>query len=255
MRMPHTHLQFDIHIGRQKPENVTNREAACPFCSPDELEGVLERRGPMIWLRNKYPVLKDAFQTVLIETDDCDAELSVYPREHLHALFSFGVEKWREMERSGSFRSVLFFKNHGPYSGGSMRHPHMQIVGLETYDYLQHVKPSDFEGIVIDREAGVECNLSTLPRAGFFECNVVLSDMDRLPRMADYVQILAHWILNRFNRRCQSYNLFFYRWEERIVVKVVPRFVTSPLYVGYAIPQVPNNLEEVVREIQRIYFL
>ncbi|WP_338461746.1 DUF4931 domain-containing protein [Brevibacillus borstelensis] len=252
--MSQTHLHFDMHIGRQKPENIMNRQAACPFCFPDELDGILEQRGEMIWLKNKYPVLQDATQTLVIETSQCDSELSVYEKDHLYALFAFGVEKWLEMTESGSYRSVLFFKNHGPYSGGSIRHPHMQIVGLKHYDYLKDVEGEHFEGIVIDQDAGVTCNLSTKPRAGFFEYNVILSESGSLNRMADYIQILTHWILHHVNRICQSYNLFFYQWDGQIIVKVVPRFVASPLYVGYGIPQVGNNLEEVVQELRRHYF-
>lgn len=252
--MAQTHLHFDMHIGRKKPESVINRETACPFCDRNSLTDVLEQRGSMIWLMNKYPVLQETHQTVLIESDDCEGDWSVYSKEHVHELLSFGVEKWLELEQSGSFQSVLFFKNHGPYSGGSIRHPHMQIVGLKQYNYREQVKESDFEGIVIDREPGVECTLSTQPRAGFFEYNVILSDWDRLQKMADYLQILAHWILHHVNQRCQSYNFFFYRWGEKLVAKVVPRFVTSPLYIGYAIPQVATNLEEVVQEMKRHYF-
>jgi ATP adenylyltransferase/5',5'''-P-1,P-4-tetraphosphate phosphorylase II len=252
--MAQTHLHFDMYIGRKKPENVRNREADCPFCDRGSLTGVLEQRGSMIWLMNKYPVLLDTFQTVLIESDDCDGDWSVYTREHAHSLLAFGVEKWLEMERSGSYRSVLFFKNHGPYSGGSIRHPHMQIVGLNRYDYQQQVRDQDFVGVLIDREAGVELNLSTHPRAGFFEYNVVLSDREQLAKMAEYLQIMAHWILTCVNPRYQSYNFFFYRRGETLIAKAVPRFVTSPLFVGYSIPQVANNLDEVVREIRRRYF-
>lgn len=252
--MGRTHLHFDMQIGRKKPESIHNRDASCPFCERNSLTDVLEQRDSMIWLKNKFPVLQDTVQTVLVESDECDGDWSVYSKEHVRNLLAFGVEKWMEMERSKEFQSVLFFKNHGPYSGGSIRHPHMQIVGLNQYDYLQQVKQSDFEGIVIDREDGVEVTLSTLPRAGFFEYNVVLSDRDRLGRMAEYLQILAHWILNYVNPRFQSYNFFFYQWEGKIVTKVVPRFVTSPLFVGYSIPQVANNLEDVVQEIRRHYF-
>ncbi|MED3500421.1 DUF4931 domain-containing protein [Brevibacillus agri] len=252
--MAQTHLHFNMHIGRKKPESVINRETACPFCDRGSLTDVLEQRGSMIWLMNKFPVLQDTYQTVLIESDECNGDWSSYSREHVHALLSFGVEKWLEMERSGSFRSVLFFKNHGLYSGGSIRHPHMQIVGLTGYDYRAQLRDSDFHGITIDRESGVECSLSTHPRAGFFEYNVILSDLDRLPRMADYLQILAHWILHHVNPRNQSYNFFFYQWKEKLIAKAVPRFVTSPLYVGYSIPQVANNLEEMVEEMRRHYF-
>jgi len=249
-----THLHFNMHIGRKKPESVISRETVCPFCDTGNLTHILEQRGSMIWLMNKYPVLQDTYQTVLIESDDCEGDWSVYSKEHAHNLLAFGVEKWLELEDSGSFQSVLFFKNYGPYSGGSIRHPHMQIVGLNKYDYHSQVKESDFAGIVIDRERGVECTLSTHPRAGFFEYNVILSGWEGLPRMAEYLQMLAHWILHHANRRCLSYNFFFYRWGEQIIAKVIPRFVTSPLYIGYSIPQVANNLEDVAAEIRRLYF-
>lgn len=252
--MSRIHLHFDMHIGRQKPESITNRETSCPFCKRDELTGILEKRGEIIWLKNKYPVLQAASQTVLIETDQCDSDLSEYPKAHLHSLFAFGFEKWLEMERSGSFRSVMFFKNHGPYSGGSIRHPHMQIVGLDHVDCHQDVRASDFEGILIDQADGVVCNLSTKPRVGFFEYNVIMPEEGNLSQLADYTQIVTHWILNHVNRCHQSYNLFFYRWDGQIIVKIVPRFVASPLYIGYGIPQVGNNLEEVVREFRHRYF-
>ncbi|HZG15532.1 MAG TPA: DUF4931 domain-containing protein [Candidatus Bathyarchaeia archaeon] len=252
--MEHTHLRFRSSLSRTKPESIRNREAACPFCDRENLTDILGEHGPILWLKNKYPVLENTYPTVIIETDQCDDELSGYSKEHLYSLFRFGINKWLELEESGEFRSVLFFKNHGPYSGGSIHHAHMQIIGLYHYDYLQHVQERDFVGVLIDRQQGVECNLSTHPRIGFYEFNVILSDLQQIPILADYVQMLVHYTLNHF-RGCSSYNLFFYRLDERIVVKVVPRYVTSPVYVGYGIPQVPNNLEEVAKDIQNKYVL
>ncbi len=252
--MAQSQLYFRSAIGKQKPESIINRTTACPFCDRSSLEGILDQHGSMILLKNKFPVLEDAFQTVLIETDECDSELSLYSRDHLHALMAFGVEKWLEMEASKAFTSVMFFKNHGPYSGGSIRHPHMQIVGLETLDCLEHTNEDHFEGVVIAAQHGVTCNISTMPRIGFFEFNVILTDFAYLNAMADYIQVLTHFILHHFNQRCASYNLFFYHIHGNIMVKVVPRFVTSPLFVGYGIPQVANNLEEVAARIRGLYF-
>ena len=47
---------------------------------------------------------------------------------------------------SKEFKSVLHFKNHGPMSGGSIRHPHSQIIGLRDYDYREDVMSQHFEG-------------------------------------------------------------------------------------------------------------
>ncbi|WP_429877890.1 DUF4931 domain-containing protein [Fictibacillus sp. NRS-1165] len=32
---------------------------------------------------------------------------------------------WKKSIQSGHYQFVIFFKNHGPYSGGTLRHPHM----------------------------------------------------------------------------------------------------------------------------------
>jgi ATP adenylyltransferase/5',5'''-P-1,P-4-tetraphosphate phosphorylase II len=250
-----THLRFNSHIGRQKPESIVNRETACPFCNRSQLSGILAEEGNIIWLKNKYPVLEDTLQTVIIETHECDSDLSLYTPDHLHRLFRFAFAKWQDMSDSGDYASVLFYKNHGPYSGGTIRHPHMQIVGLKYVDAMQHVEESQFTGIVIAKRQGVELNVSTLPRVGFVEFNVLLDDLRYLDDCADFTQIAVHYIMNHFSRNCNSYNLFFYELHGEWRVKIVPRFVTSPLYVGFGIPQVSDRIDEVAEEIKERYFV
>ena len=250
-----THLVFNINIGRHKPENIINQTAKCPFCDRKNLDGILEKRGSIWLVKNKYPVLEQAFQTVLIETDQCDSELSLYSKDHLYAVIRFGLEKWLEMSASSQFASVIFYKNHGPCSGGTIRHPHMQIVGLEGLNYYDNIRSEHFVGRLIARRQRVEFNLSSQPRMGFFEFNIRLSDMANLEIMADYIQIAAHYTLNAFHNACKSYNLFFYNFENTIIAKVVPRFITSPLFVGYSIPQIANEERalEMIRQIQEDY--
>lgn len=247
-------LYFDARLGDQKIKNLMDKEYQCPFCSRDNLEEILAERGSIILVKNKYPVLKDTFQTVLIETDDCKSELSLYPKEHLYEVIRFGVQKWLEFIECGLYKSVIFFKNHGPYSGGTVSHPHMQIIGLNNIDYHENISAEDFYGEIINKQSGVEFNLSTQPRIGFFEFNVILSDRDQIDRMADYIQTCTHYLLNRFNKFCSSYNLFFYLVKGKIMVKIIPRFITSPLYIGYSIPQVSSKSENVVKDIQKKYF-
>jgi ATP adenylyltransferase/5',5'''-P-1,P-4-tetraphosphate phosphorylase II len=247
-----THLIFDSNIGGTKPVTMVHN-VACPFCCRDKLEGIIAQDGPIILLRNKYPVLRDTVQTVLIETYECDSELSLYPKDHLYKVISFGVEKWQEMINSGQFASVLFYKNHGPYSGGTIRHPHMQIVGLKDIDYSNNITPESLQGAIIFRDTGVELNLSDQPKIGFFEFNIKLLDLQYINRLADYIQIVTHYILNHFSKRCNSYNLFFYQLNNAITVKIMPRFVTSPLFIGYSIPQVASRMSAVIREMQDLY--
>jgi galactose-1-phosphate uridylyltransferase len=191
---------------------------------------------------------------VLIETASCDSELSLYPKQHLYRVLHFGVKHWLAMEKDPSFASVIFYKNHGPYSGGTIRHPHMQIVGLHNIDYRQYVKPEYFVGELIDEKNGVALNLSSLPRIGFFEFNIIGKTLDQLEQTADYIQTIAHYILNHFHRRCKSYNLFFYHVNDSVSIKLTPRFVTSPLFIGYDIPQLPSRFLDAVTEVRSLYF-
>lgn len=249
-----THLYFNSLIGSQKPENISNKNNACPFCDRSSLSDIIDQDGDIILLKNKYPVLEDSLQTVIIETADCDSELSLYSKQHLYQLIGFGIRHWLAMESDPAFASVIFYKNHGPYSGGTIRHPHMQIVGLHSIDYRPQIKPDYFLGVPIHSKAGVTLNLSTQPRIGFFEFNIIGDTLEQLTQTADYIQTAAHYILNHFHKHCKSYNLFFYHIDGKVVVKLTPRFVTSPLFIGYAIPQLPSRLCEVVDEVRNIYF-
>lgn len=248
-------LLFNTKLGQQKPESIINKNTQCPFCDRENLTGILAERGPFLLIKNKYPVLKDTFQTVLIETLDCQGDLSNYPKDYLYDLISFGVEKWLEMEESGDFKSVIFFKNHGPKSGGSIFHPHMQIVGLEKIDYRDSLIKDYFTGIIISEKNQVQLNISNQPRVGFYEFNIVLDNLKNLTQMADYIQVTVHYLLNHFSKYCDSYNIFFYNFEKRIIAKIMPRFITSPIFIGYSIPQVSNLAEEMVENIQKLYHL
>ena len=247
-------LGFNVNIGLTKPENIINRDADCPFCDRESLTDVIDCSGEMLLIQNKYKVLQDSEQTVLIESKTCETDIPEYTKEHMHDLIHFGVKHWFKMIDSHKYKSVLFFKNHGPLSGGTIRHPHMQIVGLKSMNDQLMFDPREFAGITIDKHAGVEFNISTYPRIGFSEFNVVPDNNDKLDQIADYIQIAVDYLMNHFTKRCKSYNLFFYLVDGLIRVKIMPRFATSPLFIGYNIHLRPNNLELIVNELQTIYF-
>lgn len=251
--MENKHLFFNTSIGVKKPENYRNKQQTCPFCEREKLTDIIAVDGPIILLKNKYPVLENAYQTVLIETDDCHADISSYSKEHLHQLIQFGLKHWLAMEKEGKYRSVLFFKNHGPLSGGTISHPHMQIIGLHDLDYRQKAHEEMFQGIIIAETEGVRFTLSTKPRIGFYEFNMIMDDSKYREEFSEYLQLAVHYILNHFIFKANSYNIFFYHLDRKIYAKVVPRFVTTPLYIGYGLPQVPNNLEWMAGEISKLY--
>lgn len=251
--MPVNYLGFNISIGKQKPESIINTTTKCPFCDREHLTDILAEDGDLLLIKNKYTVLEDAFQTVLIETKDCNSELSEYTPNQLHKLIRFGIKNWLQMHRSGKYKSVLFLKNHGPLSGGTIRHPHMQIIGLKNINCYADINPKDFEGIVIDKTPGIEFNLSTYPRIGFSEFNIRLDDMEQIDKLADYLQIAVRHLLS-YHIRCKSYNLFFYLINDSIRVKILPRFATSPLFIGYNLHLVSSDTNYIVNLIRETYF-
>ncbi|RSD28353.1 DUF4931 domain-containing protein [Mesobacillus subterraneus] len=252
--MTNTHLFFNTAIGVQKPENIRNKNQSCPFCAREELTGIIDEEGPILLLKNKYPVLENAYQTVLVETDVCDEEFSRYSPGHLNRLLGFAIRHWMKMEESGEYRSVVFFKNHGPLSGGTIAHSHMQIVGLYDLDYHEKISEADFTGLHIQEQNDVHFNLSLRPKVGFYEFNIRMERGRPSATFASFIQTAVHYIMHAFPFKCSSYNLFFYSFEGDMICKVVPRFVTTPLFIGYHLPQVPNNLEWMAEDLRNRYF-
>lgn len=236
-------LVFDIALAQTKPESIRQRDAVCPFCDPSALTDILATSGPIIWLMNKYPVLSDAWQTVIIETAPEDhREYSQLSLEEATHILDFSLEKWEEVKASSEFASVLFFKNFGPMSGGSIYHQHSQIVGLRNYDYREDIKPHHFQGWTLHEETDLSITLSQEPLVGFFEFNMQFPPSVSRRTLAMRVQQVLRYLLTEFSKFTPSYNLFFYDLQDdHYYLKLVPRYVTSPLFIGYQIPQVCNQ--------------
>lgn len=245
---------FNTEIGRQKPENIIHSDAACPFCDTDKLTDIIAADGDIILLKNKYNVIEEADQFVLIEGHDCNADMPSYTRDHMHRLIAFGMEHWAQMRASGKYETVLFFKNYGPYSGGTIRHPHMQLVGFPAFRQELAFRRSEFEGLTVAEQDGVVLNLSTAPRVGFWELNIVPADTGAVGTIADYIQIAVDFFMNAFRRPLTSYNIFFYNEGDEIFIKIMPRFATSPVFIGYNIRLLPSNLAEMRDRMRATYF-
>ena len=248
-------LVFQTGVSRHKPFTINAQDSACPFCDRSQLPPLIKEDGDILLVPNKYPILKNTTPLVLIETADCQSELSLYPRERLLRVFRMGFESWREMLADSRFRSVLFLKNHGPLSGGSLRHPHMQLIGLWDVDYQPNISLRDFSGPIIHEETGVRLTLSGEPRIGYTEFNLILADSGAFDAFCILVQKTVQYLLWRFHDgRTTSYNLFFYALGGAVYCKVMPRYATTPVFIGYAIPQVTDNLEAVAEDFRQNCF-
>jgi diadenosine tetraphosphate (Ap4A) HIT family hydrolase len=233
-----TPVIYDISIGKHKPHSGT--QTSCPFCHRETLTDILDEKGDIIWLMNKYPVFRNTYPTVIIESAVHEADLTEYTKEKARQVISFGLEKWNLLERDPRFRSVIYFRNYGPESGGSQRHPHSQIIGLEDYDYKDNIDRENFLGTIFHEDENCFASLSSYPICGMGELNVTLKTDGCTDTFADTIQKIANYILHDFPIPCNSYNLFFYHMKH-IHVKLFPRYIASPLYMGYRITHVMDD--------------
>ena len=247
-------VNFNTDIGRTKPENLVHAEAACPFCDVEHLTNIIDTDDDIIFLRNKYNVIEGADQFVLIEGRECESDMPDYPKEKMRRVIRMGVKHWQSLLASGKYAEVLFFKNYGLMSGGTIRHPHMQLVGFPRLNSALLFDEAELRGLVVAERDGVELNVSDCPRVGFGELNLIMKADGSLDALSDLLQIAVHYVKNFFNKRTTSYNIFFYRRAGKIFAKVMSRYVTSPYFVGYNIHFRPNNIERIAEEIREFYF-
>lgn len=246
-------LIFNTTIGSKKRvETILPPTNYCPFCDVEQLTDILRIDCNKIWLKNKFPTIEKALMTVIIESDKHLGDVSTYSLSENRKVFRFAFECWDEMIKSGDFRSVLMFKNFGPHSGGTLRHPHLQVVGLHELDGYEQISPEHFEGIEIKKN-GLAVTLSTRPVMGFVEFNVIISGLENVEKLADSVHEITSYLMTDYmDGRCDSYNLFFHHFNGKYICKIVPRFITSPYFIGYKIAQVNKleKLEEIADEIK-----
>lgn len=253
-----------------KPENIRNVNGWCPFCHPTQLTNVFRREGDLIWLMNKYRTIEDTVQTIIVESADHVGDPSNYTAAEMRRILRFSVACWHEMRRSGRCDDVVMFKNFGPLSGGSLRHPHLQIVGLRRGATAARSLETLLSGVEVWDSPRAQALVAARPLVGPDEFTLVARDghdLASLDELADLIRATVTYVLGTYRGgRCGSYNLFFYEdeaaWREptasmaeaagagvgtresaRIVCRVVPRWPVSPYQIGYGITQVSSATE------------
>ncbi len=251
-------VRFSTAIGRKKPETLITGRSECPFCHPETLVDIVETDGDIIFLRNKYNVLTDAEQFVLVESGRCDDGIEQYSADKLHRLFRLALRHFAKMLKNPAYKSVIFFKNHGPLSGGTIKHPHMQLIGLyDTEPEILYEKENFIPAAepIIQRD-GLELAASAYPRLGFSEFTITSSTFPLTEKAVDtlseIIQKVVQFIMKNDWRDNPSYNLFFYYLKEsdRLAVRIMPRHPTSPLFVGYDLRIVPDNIGELSEQLK-----
>lgn len=247
-------LTFDRSIGRTK-RIKGKKSTTCPFCDVKNLTDIISQEDDMIFLKNKYPTLEKTDQFVLIESAKHDGNISTYSLAEWQKILRYAIKQWKIYYNDPKYRSVLLYKNFGKLSGGSLSHPHMQVIGLLEADGYREINLAYFEGQTVQQKAGVALNVSSHPIMGFLEFNVCF-DETSIDTAAYQIQQVVSYLLNDFNDgTCEAYNLFFYKIKDKLYCKIVPRFIVSPYFVGYFISQKfdDNFTAETINELQTKY--
>ncbi|MDR0922204.1 MAG: DUF4931 domain-containing protein [Lactobacillales bacterium] len=247
-------LIFSKQIAKDKPTDMQGGTKDCPFCDYQETYNILKTQGELIWTKNKYPTLEDTFQTLIIETKEHEKNISSYSYAHNREMLKFAVDCWQEMKASGKYRSVLLFKNHGALSGGSLKHAHMQIVGLDKLDGYEKVSWENMQGMPVAQKGMVEVNFSLHPVCGFVETNVLIPILKmNTEEFNSFADCIKEVVTYHLENNMKSFNLFFYELNEHIICKFVPRYPAPPYYIGYQMPQVldKESLDVVCSELGR----
>lgn len=248
-------IALNTQNSKNKPNTVVNGAVSCPFCDDRKplivKDGLmLEDKGQMFWAGNKFPLLEDTYQTLIVETNKCGESLATYSLDYAKQLFNFIFKCRDKLIQTNKYKEVIFFKNHGLHSDSSIAHSHSQLIGLHnmSYDY-QEIEDS-IEGPMVYHNEDFLVTVSKVPRAEFYEFNVVWSKEDNSQQYVEWVQTLIKYLAVFKGGRFNSYNLVFHETNTKNIIKVVPRKPNSIYYVGFGIRQTPVDTEQVADEIK-----
>ena len=90
-------IKFNTDIGKTKPENIVNKNNSCPFCDVENLTDIIDTDGDIIFLKNKYLVIENSDQFVLIEGKDCNSDMPNYSKNHMRRVIKMGLKHWKNL--------------------------------------------------------------------------------------------------------------------------------------------------------------
>ena len=123
-----------------------------------------------------------------------------------------------------------------------------KLWAFKNLEFENMCDKRQFEGIKIAAKNNVVMNLSTKPRVGFTEVNVIMQGLNDIDTLAEFVQIGVDYIMNHFSVNCSSYNLFFYLIEGNIHVKIMPRL----RHLHYSLAIISNLCQITYKRLQSI---
>lgn len=234
-----------------KPMFHNQKKYICPFCDKQNVsETLINTNQFSSWIKNKYPLLlDDTYQTLIIETPNCEANILNYSKEELEKIFSFTFECYNQLKNNKKYNDVLLFKNHGILSGGSIPHAHIQLVGMfeNKVEYKKIINSTLGENVFENEE--VKITISNFPISEFFEFNLILKNKNKTSSSVSFLQEIIRYSLSMLDSRFNDFNFAYYEINGLSFFKVVPRSYASPYLIMYDLKQVPVIKKNISKEL------
>lgn len=240
----------------KKINDETKSLGICPFCNKHGLlEETIIKEDPIeqfLWLPNRYPANKNMDMTLIIEGNDCEYDFHEYRIEKIAHLLKFSEHCYEEFKERGNYQDILLFKQFGKYSGGTVRHGHLQLVGLyekQVNDELIKTSLLKENNHSIYKNKSVELNYNLFPVGEHEAFNLIYKRNENLE--IDVSKVLRLMINYIIDNGSESYSLAFYINEDDIVIQIKDRYISSTFNVHYGIKSVFEYEEKKINELKK----
>lgn len=251
---PNLYLQ-----GRKNENKVEKEKKFCPFCEPGFTgikEGVDNQliehhpEEPILWVKNKFPIIDDLEMTLFIETDKCDEHMGTYEVTYIQKLINYMLACKNKMMQTGKYQDVLLFRNYGLQAGGSVPHAHTQLNGIKNPNLQVTYRKDAYEGLLIyqSNRSSATCNISDKPFTEYYEFNISWSEENMPYDAALYLQKAISFMNVFKNGSYIAYNLDEIDCKHHI--KVIYRANVTVYLLAWDLHLVNKDLEKIVEEFK-----
>lgn len=218
------------------------KRTVCPFCSGNEREtppevlrygnGEANKSGwKLRVVPNKYSITD--VHEVIIHSPDHEKDVENLPIEQVMLILTAYRQRYNFYRKKGQ---VLIFCNHGEHAGGSLSHPHSQLVVIPSQINLETLVREPLNNMIeTTKQFEIYCpDFSQWPYEVWIapkKVDMVFGDIsdEEMTELAKIMQrMLKHmyhiYHVYKISNLLFGYNYYFYH-KENWYLRIIPRFV------------------------------
>ena len=227
-------------------------EPVCPFCDVKGREAYEDFGEGIIFVKNKYNVLEYTKNYLLIEGDGCDVGLHERSDEHLLKVLNVAIDKKNELLFNNEFEEVVIFKQFGIYSSSSVKHGHVQIVGLDKKKTSDDYLLNSLNGIVLYDNENFKVILSENPIGETMEINIEYNQLN-LEVIEKLKLVLNYTVNNSYGvYKGGNYSLSLHIINGIKFIKLVERKITSTFKSNFGLSIINSPKCGIVDELKSV---